>query len=334
MRWRHAPILRALPAMMGMTGILTAGPAFAIDRDCQSMAVGTDASVHTRWPDLSARVRAAFEARDDIDRCARITLTMGGGAITVNVVLPDGRSTWRSVARKEDVVPALEGLLLLPWDQAPRSAIEPAAGPAPAQTALRPPAREVPAAADLTVVSREAPARSPADPHSRLRLELSVATGAQIGDGRAGLGGGVLSIVDIGGWLAGFEGRVDVYDRIADGPPVGAFKLGALGGRRFRSGTLALDLVAGPAWALQGTTKSTKQVGSTDPGVTTSAFGMSARLRAGAHLHFRALSTLRAFIGLDADVGRAPSAAALASDLGGLPTWTVGLALGATVGTR
>ena len=337
MTWRHAVILRPLPALLAL---LAAGPAFAGDGACPSMVVEASAALGARWPDLRQRVRDAFDARDDIDACARVALTLDGETIiTVDVVLPDGRSTSRSVSRRDDVLPALEALLLLPWwEPAPR------AGSAAPTVAVAPPARPpatstraAQADAGLTDSHHEAPGAWPADQPGRLRLELSVATSAHIGDGQTGVGFGALSVADVAGWLAGFEGRVDLY-QYAAGPPAGAFELGVLAGRRLRSGTLALDLFLEPALALQGTTKSVKQAGSTASAVSTSNFGVAPRLRAGVRLHFRAHSTLRTFVGVDGDFGRAVAAgdpaATASSDLPPLPAWTLGLALGATVGTR
>jgi hypothetical protein len=59
------------------------------------------------------------------------------------------------------------------------------------------------------------------------------------------------------------------------------------------------------------------------------------RLLVRSQLHFAPRSVLRTFIGVDAEVGaRGPSEAHIPGGLPGLPAWMVGLALGATLGTR
>ena len=98
MKWRCAA---KLPAFLGILGALGSGPALAANRRCSPLAVEADANVRSRWPELAERVRDAFDARDDIDACARVKLTLSGATIAVQVVLLDGRSASRSVSRPE-----------------------------------------------------------------------------------------------------------------------------------------------------------------------------------------------------------------------------------------
>jgi hypothetical protein len=317
---------------VGTLCVLGASPSRAAELSCASMVVEVDATVRAQWPDLSEDIRDAFAAVDDLDACARVTVFTRGASIVVRVALPDGRSASRSVSRRQDVVPTLEALLLVPQRPKPLGA-RPPEGPAPAATANA--KNDDPgASARLTTSGGDVPETAPASEQGRLQVELSVAVGARIGDGQAGGGFGALSFLEVAGWLAGFEGRLDGYQGFAAGNATGAVELAVLGGRRLRRGTLALDLIVGPELALQWATKSVMQVGSTAPAVTTSPFRMDPRLLLGAHLSFRALSTLRTFIGIEGEFGRALSAAESASDLPPLPRWTVGLVLGTTVGTK
>jgi hypothetical protein len=125
----------------------------------------------------------------------------------------------------------------------------------------------------------------------------------------------------------------------------GALELALLGGRRIRFGSMALDLAAGPAVALQGTTTfqrttSKSQSAAGDRGSASSANVWASssstvpRLLLEARLAFGARSTVHTFVGIDGDFGPAnsPDASQL-PDAPRLPVWTVGLALGATVGT-
>ena len=71
----------------------------------------------------------------------------------------------------------------------------------------------------------------------RLRSSCRSLTEARIGDGQTSVGLGALSLVDVGGWLVGFEGRADRDERIGPGYRAGtALELAAVGGRRFRFG--------------------------------------------------------------------------------------------------
>ncbi|HET6149195.1 MAG TPA: hypothetical protein VFH68_16780 [Polyangia bacterium] len=331
MKSRHAAAI--LPFLLG---VLAARPAPAADRPCARIAVETEASLLAHWPDLPGQVRTAFEARVDVDACARVQLTGNRASIAVAVVLPDGRSASRWVSRPEDVVPMLEALLLVPEPRrlAPAPGTETATATAPlAASATR--THDIAAKINpAPSADRDPPPGSPAVQASGVGVELSIATTARIGDGQAGAGLAALSMLDVAGWLAGFEGRVDAYQGTSAGAPTGALELAVLGGRRLRSGTLALDLVAGPAVALRGTTKSVQQVGTTGPVVTTSTSRVEPRLILGARLNLRARSTLRTFVGVEGELGRSTDGADLSSDLPPLPAWTVGLAFGVAVGTR
>ena len=64
-----------LPVLTGILAVLCVRPALAGAASCSPMVIEADASVSARWPGLLDRVREAFEARDDIDRCARVKLT-------------------------------------------------------------------------------------------------------------------------------------------------------------------------------------------------------------------------------------------------------------------
>ncbi len=220
-----------------------ARPALAEDLSCLPMAIEADASVNARWPRLSDRVREAFDARDDIDTCARLKLRMSEASIVVEVVLPDGRSASRSLRRPEDVVPTVEALLLLPEQEEPVHAAPDGgtSAPLPAASAPLPASGDVSLSAGPAVKAREAPTGVPGHEPSRLRIELSILSGARVGDGQMSVGLGALSFVDIDGWLVGFEGRVDRYRTIGNPGDGGALELAALGGRRLRFGTVSLE---------------------------------------------------------------------------------------------
>jgi hypothetical protein len=332
MRWRSAT---SVPALAVVLGAFSSVPALAASGVCPPMAVEADAGVNERWPELAARVRAAFVTRDDIDACAQVALTTIDASISVLVTLPDGRTASRAVSRPEDVVPTLEALLIVPPPEAH-------APPPPEPQSTPIPAHDMPA--DL---ERSAPIASGPDQPSRLRIELSVASTARVGDSVTSLGLGALAFLDISQWLVGFEGRADRYE-YADGTPSGgALELAVLAGRRLPFGSFALDLIAGPALAIGGESSVTiarsanssasAGAGGMESIVRESGTGRAAmpRLLLKAHLSFGARSVVRGFVGVNGELGPADDlpADSRGDDAQRLPAWTVGVALGATVGT-
>ena len=103
------------PAVLsGVLVALCTPRAHAQAASCGPLGIELGAAVNRRWPDLLSELRDALDAREDLDRCARIDLTLLDTAVVVKVWLPDGRSAQRTVARREDIVPTLESLLLVP----------------------------------------------------------------------------------------------------------------------------------------------------------------------------------------------------------------------------
>ena len=342
---RPRPLCPAL--LRGVLAVFCAQPAFAQAGSCSSLDIQLGAAVSSRWPELLSDLRQALDARDDLDRCARIQLTSRDGAIAVEVRLPDGRSAERTVSRREDVVPTLESLLLVPPHsqqlEREQTGTDTLAPPPPANQPHEqapPPVTAPPTSNSVVPVGREsAVADRGLGPtalrsESRLRIELSVVSGARVGDGQSSLGLGVFSFVELSRWLVGFGGRADryrsLYEPAQDG---GALELALLGGRRFRSRSVALDLLGGVAAVLQGTDTFEKQSATSDFKATSSS--TVPRLLLATRLNFSARSTLHPFVGIDGELGptRANDGGAV-PEVSRLPRWTVGLALGATVGTQ
>ncbi len=317
---------RTLLLTMGALGLVT--PASAGGR-CTSLSVEADLHVRERWPELPGRIAASFEAREDIDTCAHVTVAHRG-KFHVEVALPDGRVAERVVSRVEDVVPVLEALLLLPTFESPAyelPAPEPSAAPAPLPAIVTASVQD-----ESPTPDRVEPVRGKSVPSKdhHLGFELSALTGVRAGEGAASVGIGALSFLDVNGWLIGLGGRVDDYSPSA--PPTRAFEVAVLSGHRFRWNDLALDLVAGPAivsFEQNGGNVVIKTAPGTRPPDDTS--GSVPRLVTGARLVFLARSTFRTFVGIDGELG--PPGAPAGSGMG-LPVATLGFALGATVGTR
>lgn len=312
----------------------------AAQRGCPGMMVEPDAAFREHWPDLIERIESELSTRTDVDACARVDLRLeGDGVMTVSVTLTDGRAASRGVREREDVIPTLQALLLVP-DRAP--AVPAAASPPTPAAAHRASFIDETGRTERDGPSATTAARS-------LGVELSLVTGARMGDGQLGIGAGAISFLELEGWLIGFEGRADSYRAIGRGDPETALELAILAGRRFDLGSMALDLSAGPALALKGFDSSeeevramrelpanatnTETIAEMRPPVQPSdpRSGPVPRLLLGARLGFSPRSVFRTFVGIDGEVGSRlassdPSAARL-------PRYSLGFSLGATLGT-
>ena len=146
-------------------------------------------------------------------------------------------------------------------------------------------------------------------------------------------------------WLVGFEGRADAYRFDLGGDPETVLELAILAGRRFDLGSVALDLTAGPAVAMKGLALSQTHVARVssmlsqmDMQVDTQeqsdrSSGPVPRLLLGARVGFSPRSILRTFVGIDGELGPALAQGNADRFSARLPTFSVGLALGASVGT-
>jgi hypothetical protein len=325
-----------LAAVWGALQVFAGSTARAAAPSCASIVVDAEAEALDRWPDMPGRIRAAFAGRRDIDTCARVHLGRAGGSIDLQVSLPDGRSTSR-LARPEDVVAGLEGLLLVPKEAAPTT---PATSPASATSTRFEPAvvevRRDGRGADVVAKPRTTP---PGAPPSRFAAELSLGASVHTGDGQTSTSVGVTSFLEAASWLVGFAARLDRYGsgaRGESGDAPAALEVGALLGRRFRFGRLMFDATAGPALALRGDW-SVVTATSASAGMANTVRSASShndfvpRLLVGGRLSVGARSIVRTFVGIEGEVGEpgpVPPGAAR-----GLPLWSIGAALGVTVGT-
>lgn len=330
--------------LAAVAGLLAFAPlrAAAVDRDCPAVAIGADAAFAERFPELLARVREELAARRDLDVCARVELRLESDpGIVLFVSLPDGRAASRSVRRPEDVLPSLQALLLVPEP----GVSTPAESLAPTPAASVKPRRARPSEPTFEPsLGARAVDRQAARPivARTVGVEVSALGGVRFGDGQYGYGGGVVTFLEVKSWLIGAQGRVDGYRSVLGSDPATALELSLLAGRRFDFGSTALDLVAGPGVAMKGISFSDTQsvsvvqmpAGTAPPSPEPSS-GPVPRLLVGARLGFNPRALLRSFVALELDVGRTRSYESIrdASATSRMPGFTLGLSLGATVGT-
>lgn len=336
-------------ALLGVLAVFGPSSALAADGACSAMAVQADAGVRARWPDLLPGVRDELATLDDLDTCAHVELSLKQGMIGVDVNLPDGRSASRTAASREDVIPTLQALLLVPEhrtaSETSDTLVESAPPRAP-ETEVRPVLRRRPRALPAR---REQGAENvlPALEPRALGVELSLLSGARIGDGQTSFGLGALSFLELSGWLIGGQARADRYQSLAGDSQETALELAFLLGKRLQFSSVALDITGGVGVAEKGISLSDTRVvrtsvpASMPPPPTTATepppeptSGPVPRLLFGSRLGFSPRSVFRTFVGIDGEVGPARADAITDSRAATLPTWTVGLSLGATVGTR
>jgi hypothetical protein len=328
-------------ALVAIRASLCPHGALAAERGCPGPTIEADAGFRRHWPDWGERIQSQLAARVDVDACARVELRLeSDSVITVSVSLRDGRAASRRVVERDDVVPVLQALLLVPDLPAAPAAPSPPTPAVPGDTAFV----EGTARTERDELAASTGARS-------LGVELSLITGARMGDGQLGVGVGALSFLEHSGWLLGFEGRADSYRALGGGPSGTALELAILAGRRLDLGSVALDLVAGPAVVMEGLpssqpelqrvnvmsgtiAKMARPVQSPDRPVETSAASRSGpvpRLLLGARLGFSPHSVFRSFVGIDGEVG--PALASSDPSSARLPGYSLGFSLGATLGT-
>jgi hypothetical protein len=337
-------------ALLGVVAVFGPGSALAADRPCSAMAVEADAGLRARFPDLLPGVRRELAALDDLDTCAHVELSLKQGLIGVDVSLPDGRSASRTAALREDVIPTLQALLLVPEhrasDETTDAVVESPPSRAPETTPR--PMRRVRTRTLHAHSERDAASVLQALEPRALGIELSLLSGARIGDGQTSFGLGALSFLELGGWLIGAQARADRYQSLAGESQETALELAFLLGKRLQFPSVALDISGGLAVAEKGIGISdTQMVRTSSPASTPppapatpserppeATSGPVPRLLFASRLGFSPRSVFRTFVGIDGEVGPARADAITDSRAPTLPTWTVGLALGATVGTR
>lgn len=328
-------------ALVAVLGSLGARAASAAPSACSAPSVDADAAFAGRFPALLERLRSEV-ARPGIDTCARVHLFAADATTTrVSVTLPDGRAATRTAHRLDDVLPTLLALLLVPEAPGLLAAPDP---PRPPQEAPPRPARRA-ATVSPTFRDRDTAAPPKLGPRT-LGFELSLVGGPRMGGGQLAVGAGALSFLEAYGFLFGFQGRADRYQTLLNGDPELALELGLLAGKRVHFEGLALDFTAGPAVAMKGVVFGSTDVVAMnqDPVMAEasslprprddSALGPVPRLLLAARAGFTPRDVLRTFAGVEASIGPERGDQSVGTASGRFPTFTLGVVVGGTVGTR
>lgn len=280
-------------------------------------------------PSLIALINDGYAHREDIDTCAHVRLTTRGAQVALAVTLPDGRVAERMTSRAE-LLTTLEALLRVP------TATDGARDDRTAER--RDDARDdeaVTLQVGSTMGARGAAAggggerdavvpRAPRRP--RIGLELAALSSAQVGAWTA-VGAGALGLADVDSGLVGARFRYDQYNA-----PHGehAFSAHLLGGKRVRLGDFSLDLLGGFGLKLETIPEDDgvprpvivqrPYPGAAVPPGPPFLLYTTTRPEAVFSVRFnaRAQSHLRAFLSLDGAASE---------------SWSLGLSLGAAVGT-
>ncbi|MBL8715763.1 MAG: hypothetical protein JNL79_07190 [Myxococcales bacterium] len=309
-RWqeRGAPLTGWLAAAACVIGSVTASAGHAAE--CTGPELDVEAEAKALHPGLEAKVQAHLAGSDP---CARVHVLATGGKLVVIVTLKDGRTAIRRANDVDDLLDAVDALVLVPTHAvAPAAAEEPAVAP-----------RFTP------VVKDEAPKASASASVPTPRLEFAAAATAGISGapGFAGFGLQGLAQLHVAPSLLGVVVRYEpLGGPLADTDSRGRFRtmsmsVAAVAGRRMLLGSMQLDMLAGlglVALSQEFKAPGEKEVRSTrlDP-----------RLVASLRLSDSGAASLRGYLGLDLTAGW-PTSQEPAPGLLAFPSTSATLSLG------
>ncbi len=279
--------------------------------ECTGPELEVDAEAKGLHPDLETKVRPHLTGADP---CARVQILAAGGKLVVVVTLKDGRTAVRRAGDVDDLLDALDALVLVPTAA---HAPPPAAVVSPRFTAAPAPPKD------------EAP-KPPSSVAPAPRLELAAAATAGIAGapGFAGFGLEGLAQVHLVPHLLGVVVRYEpLGGPLADTDSRGRFtamamSVAAVAGRRLSLGSMQLDLLAGlglMALAQEFKAPGEKEVRSTrlDP-----------RLVVSLRLADSGTASLRGYLGLDLTAGWPATSQEPAPGLKEFPSTSATLSLG------
>jgi hypothetical protein len=180
-------------------------PNAAAEQSCAAGRVQIAGSISARWFANVARLCAELPTMKDADASARLRIAPDGDAVVLSVVLGDGRATSRRVRTPDELPLSVEALIAIPSTQAtPANDVSPQV----------PAAEATPTAADKPAAPQPTPIAAPAE--RSLSIELgALATGrvarapTYLSLGVAGYAG--LRVRD---WLLGLTLRWDPFQAL------------------------------------------------------------------------------------------------------------------------
>lgn len=284
--------------------------------ECTGPELEVDAEAKALHPDLEPKVQAHLAGSDP---CARVHVLAAGGKLVVIVTLKDGRTAVRRANDVDDLLDAVDALVLVPTHAT-----------APVEEPVVAPRFTAPVPKD------EAPkpsASTSAVPAPRLELAAAATAGISGVPGFAGFGLQGLAQVHYAPHLLGVVVRYEpLGGPLADTDSRGRFRamsmsVAAVAGRRLLVGSMQLDLLAGlglVALAQEFKAPGEKEVRSTrlDP-----------RLVASLRLSDSGSASLRGYLGLDLTAGW-PTSQDPAPGLLAFPSTSATLSLGLSWGGK
>ncbi len=283
---------------------------------CSGPRIIVTAELDARWRRALQAAREALSTRPNLDRCAAVALTPSDAGMHVQVDLADGRAASRNVRDAEALAPTLDALLSLPEEEAMT--------PLTSGGSLEEPE---------STMEKGAPRRSV----QRVHFEAGVGAMSRVAAPPlyASVGLAAFAQVSLDPWLAGVTARWDATDELVTESSPSGFNMQTLGlgvavGARSEHERLTLDTTIGPEILAEnqeafGGDANPDGIGG---GVTDFRLDLSLRLSTSS-------GAIRFFAQADADASpsRLRRQRQLDPGLPTLPSWSMGLALGAACGT-
>lgn len=276
---------------------------------CQGPTLIVDSPLADSFARRAAELESRLRTLPDVDPCATIHLSPERGSVAIEVQLPDGRATERTVEEPQSLIAAVESLVT--------------SLPATPRTTATGVAKHAP----------EAFTPIPSQAKRRFSLEGGLAASARIANAPTYFGYGIsadASLLVDDAWVFGSWLRWDFQDHpvrqhnIPKDLAMASFLLGVFGGRRFAMGPAAVDLSVGPNLTIE------NQEAFEDTRNDVGGEILSLTLTAGARLVFPVRSSPRGYLlfAEECYLRRVGHEVREAPSLPILPAWSSTLALG------
>jgi hypothetical protein len=282
---------------------------------CADPRVSVDGAVGSRWQDVVAALCTELGAMRDVDPSARLRLAAGDDDTLVVVAsLGDGRTAERRVTSPSDLRATVEALVTLPPSAAPKD-VEPKSTPAPGRQAA-----PEPTAAD----DRK---RAAAQPPS-VTIEIGASAVGRVWGTPTYVSAGANAYAGLrpGSWLFALLVRWDPLEDLTSVAPPG-FEMESVGA----GFAVAKRFGRGPSFDLGATASLVEEIqsmedagGETSGSQTDIRLGVVGRVLLGGGPFHGALS-----FEADASPGRFRRTVRIADVLPDLPSWSLGLGVGA-----